>query len=66
MKQNAFLTCSWRFLRSDILEQLVYKLEKNVGISKSAGKVSILVMEFLLRWVEISQSCPPPKKKCKI
>ena len=22
LKQNVFLTCSWRFLRSDILEQL--------------------------------------------
>ena len=31
-KQNAFLTCSWRFLRSNKLEQLEFKLEKNIGI----------------------------------
>ena len=32
LKQNAFLTCSWRFLRSNILEQLDFKLEKIIGI----------------------------------
>ena len=26
LKQNAFLTCSWRFLRSNTLEQLYFKL----------------------------------------
>ena len=31
-KQNAFLTCSWRFLRSNELEQLEFKLEKIIGI----------------------------------
>ena len=31
-KQNAFLTCSWRFLRSNNLEQLGFKLEKIIGI----------------------------------
>ena len=36
---NAFLTCSWRFLISNKLEQLEPKLEKNIGISKHAGKV---------------------------
>ena len=30
--QNAFLTCSWRFLISDKLEQLEFKLEKGIGI----------------------------------
>ena len=30
--QNAFLTCSWRFLISNKLEQLEFKLEKNIGI----------------------------------
>ena len=30
--QNAFLTCSWRFLRYNRLEQLELKLEKNIGI----------------------------------
>ena len=34
-----FLTCSWRFLRSNELEQLEFKSEKNVGIQKHAGKV---------------------------
>ena len=38
-QQNAFLTCSWRFLRSNELEQLEFKLEKNMRIWKSAGKV---------------------------
>ena len=32
LKQNAFLTCSWRFLRSDTSEQLKFKLEKIIGI----------------------------------
>ena len=27
-KHNTFLTCSWRFLRSNKLEQLEFKLEK--------------------------------------
>ena len=31
-QQNAFLTCSWRFLRSNELEQTEFKLEKNIGI----------------------------------
>ena len=31
-KQNAFLTCSWRFVRSNKLEQLEFKLEKIIGI----------------------------------
>ena len=31
-KQNAFLTCSWRFLISNKLEQLEFKLEKIIGI----------------------------------
>ena len=31
-QQNAFLTCSCRFLRSNKLEQLEFKLEKNIEI----------------------------------
>ena len=31
-QQNAFLTCSWRFLISDNKEQLEFKLEKIIGI----------------------------------
>ena len=38
MKQNGFLTYSWRFLRSNELEQLQFKLEKIIGIQKHAGK----------------------------
>ena len=30
--QNAFLTCSWRFIIPNKLEQLEFKLEKNTGI----------------------------------
>ena len=32
LKQNALLTCSWRFHRSNILVQLKFKLKKKVGI----------------------------------
>ena len=38
-QQNAFLTCSWRFLISNKLDQLEFKLEKNIGIYKHAEKV---------------------------
>ena len=31
-QQNAFLTCSWGFLRSNTLEQLDFKFEKIIGI----------------------------------
>ena len=31
-KQNAFLTCSWRFFICNELEQLETKLEKTIGI----------------------------------
>ena len=37
--QNTFLTCSWRFLISNNLEQFEFKLEKIIGILKNAGKV---------------------------
>ena len=37
--QNAILTCSWKFLIPNKLEQLELKWEKNFGIQKSAGKV---------------------------
>ena len=43
-QQNAFLTCSMRFFRLNILEQLEFKLEKNVGIQKPAGKVRKFVL----------------------
>ena len=31
LKQNGFLTCSWRFLRSNKSKQLEFKLEKLFG-----------------------------------
>ena len=31
LKQNAFLTSSWSFLRSNMLEKLEFKLEKLIG-----------------------------------
>ena len=34
-----FFNFFWRFLRSNKLEQLEFKLEKNIGIWKHAGKV---------------------------
>ena len=37
-KQNSFFTCFWRFLGSNKLEQLEFKMEKNIGIEKHAGK----------------------------
>ena len=47
LKQNAFLTCSWRFLIPNQLEQSEFKLEKNIGIEKHAGKVR----KIRLHWV---------------
>jgi hypothetical protein len=38
-KQNPFLTCSWRFPRSNKLEQLECKLEKNIGIRNMQEKL---------------------------
>ena len=32
LKQNDFLTCYWRFLKYNTLEQLEFKLEKIIGI----------------------------------
>ena len=45
---NTFLTCSWRFLRSNKLEQLELKLEKIIGIQKSAGKVRKVLCSTML------------------
>ena len=32
LKQEYFLTCSWRILSFNLLEQLYFKLEKIIGI----------------------------------
>ena len=45
LKTNAFLTYSWRFLRSNKLEQLGFKLEKIIWILKPAGKVRKGILE---------------------
>jgi hypothetical protein len=42
---RACLTCSWRFLISNELEQLELKLEKIIEILKSAGKVRKMYLE---------------------
>ena len=38
LETECFLTCSWRFLISNKLEQFKFKLEKIIGIKKHAGK----------------------------
>ena len=43
--QNAFQTCSWRFLMSNKLEHLEFKLGKNNWDLENAGKVR---KEFIL------------------
>ena len=48
--QNAFLTCSWRFLRSQKIEQLQFKLEKIIGISGLWEKLeNMLFIHFKLQ-----------------
>ena len=37
-KQFLKQTCSWSLLRSNILEQFKFELEKIIGIQKSTGK----------------------------
>ena len=39
LETECFLTCSWRFLIASELDQLEFKLEKNIGIKKHTGKV---------------------------
>ena len=39
LKQNTFSTCSWKFLRSNELEQLYFKLKRIFGIQKPTGQV---------------------------
>ena len=54
-QQNAFLTCSWSFLRSKKVEKFKFKLEKIIGIQKSAGKVR---KYFFLYQKKLSKSFP--------
>ena len=49
--ENVFLTYSWRFLMSNKLEQLEFKLEKIIGIYKHAGKIrNRNISSFLPIW----------------
>ena len=51
LKQNVFLTCSWRFVRSNTLQQLKFKWEKLIGNSKPTGKVRKVLFSQKLFWV---------------
>ena len=44
---ECFLSCSWRFLRSNKLEQLEFNLAKIIGIKKHAGKVRKILFPFV-------------------
>ena len=44
LKQNVFLTCSWRIIRSNTLEQFKFKLEKIIGIQKPTEKFMIFFL----------------------
>ena len=49
LKQNPFLTCSWRFLRSNILEQLEFQIRNNnLDLEKLTGNVRKHFFNFLL------------------
>ena len=50
-KQNTFLTCSWKFITSNILEQLKLKFEKNIGIQKSEEKVRKLLCSYYVYYI---------------
>ena len=52
-----FLTCSWRFLISNRLEQLQFKLEKIIGIYKNAGKVRNGILLPKLFWPTVKKHC---------
>ena len=48
LKHDAFLTCSWRFLRSNKLEQSKFQLEKIIGILKHIFFFDSAVSFFIL------------------
>ena len=48
LKQNSFLTCSWRFLIYNQLEQLKFKLEKLIGIRNMQKKLENNKSAFFL------------------
>ena len=51
------MLCSWRFLTSNKLEQFKFKLERNIGIRKHAGKVRINI--FLVGIEKKEYVCSP-------
>ena len=48
LKQNAFLTYSWRFLRSNTLEQLEFQFEKSLGLRNIQEKLEKAIFQFSL------------------
>jgi hypothetical protein len=55
--QNAFLTCSWRFLISNELEQLEFKLEK---IIQKKGHLALgILVNFVIQELNFCQIAQP-------
>ena len=69
LKQNAFLTCSWRFLRPNILEQLEFKLEKFIldfETYRERYKIEIPYLLTVLLSLPLNKlPCHPSSKKEK-
>ena len=64
LKQNAFLTCSWRFLRSNTLEQLELKLDKNKWDLETNRKRQKIISEEQKAGDVIHHHSSMQKKKC--
>ena len=65
-QQNAFLTCSWKFVISNTLEQLEFKLGKNYWDLKPAGKVGKNNFINTALFFKESQRCFEKKQKSLI
>ena len=64
LKQSAFLTCSWRFLRSNTLEQLELKLDKNKWHLETYRKRQKIISEEQKAGDVIHHHSSMQKKKC--
>ena len=64
MKQNAFLTYSWRFLRSNTFEQLELKLDKNKWDLETYRKRQKIISEEQKAGDVIHHHSSMQKKKC--
>ena len=64
LKQSAFLTCSWRFLRSNTLEQLELKLDKNKWDLETYRKRQKIISEEQKAGDVIHHHSSMQKKKC--